>query len=83
VTSHPTRDYLYRVVQKFNDNGAGVRGDMKAVIAAILLDYEARSTNMLTQPTYGKQREALLRVTAPARAFAPPADLSGNLHPNW
>src|SRR5262249_37339236 len=38
VTSNPSRDYLYRVVQKFNDNGAGVRGDMKAVIKAILLD---------------------------------------------
>ena len=45
VTSNPSRDYLYRVVQKFNDNGNGVRGDMQAVIEAILLDYEARSTN--------------------------------------
>lgn len=69
VTSNPSRDYLYRVVQKFNDNGAGVRGDMKAVIKAILLDYEARSPAMLSIPTYGKQREPLLRVTAAARAF--------------
>lgn len=73
VTSHPSRDYVYRVVQKFNDNGDGVRGDMKAVIKAILLDYEARSTNTLTLPTHGKQREPLLRATAMARALpAPP-----------
>ena len=72
VTSHPSRDYVYRVVQKFNDNGAGVRGDMQAVIKAILLDYEARSTNSLAVPTHGKQREPLLRATAMARALAAP-----------
>src|ERR1019366_2550371 len=43
VTSSPSPAYVYRVVQKFNDNGAGVRGDMQAVVEAILLDYEARS----------------------------------------
>ena len=69
VTSHPSRDYLYRVVQKFNDNGSGVRGDMKAVIKAILLDFEARSPGMVGIPAYGKQREPLLRVSAAARAF--------------
>jgi hypothetical protein len=77
VTSHPSRDYLYRVVQTFNDNGSGVRGDMQAVIKAILLDYEARSTAMLTQPSYGKQREPLMRVTGPARAFPSPAVVNG------
>jgi hypothetical protein len=77
VTSDPSREYLYRVVQKFNDNGSGVRGDMKAVIQAILLDYDARSTNMIAAPTYGKQREPLLRVTAPARALGAPPVLGG------
>ncbi len=74
VTSNPSRDYLYRVVQAFNDNGSGMRGDMQAVIKAILLDYEARSTNFITQATFGKEREPLLRATATARAFpvAPP-----------
>jgi uncharacterized protein (DUF1800 family) len=76
VTSNPSRDYLYRVVQAFNDNGAGVRGDMIAVIKAILLDYEARSSAVTSQPTFGKMREPLLRVTAVARAFPPPAPLS-------
>ena len=78
VTSHPSRDYLYRVVQAFNDNGAGVRGDMKAVIKAILLDYEARSPALLDEPTFGKQREPVLRATAAARAFPSPPALSGS-----
>ncbi len=77
VTSNPSRNYVYRVVQKFNDNGAGVRGDLAAVVQAILLDYEARSTNLLAAPTYGKQREPLLRVTATARALAAPANQAG------
>jgi hypothetical protein len=78
VTSSPSPGYLFRVVQAFNDNGAGVRGDMQAVINAILLDYEARSTDMLSVPTFGKQREPLLRVTAAARAFAAPPPLTGS-----
>jgi uncharacterized protein (DUF1800 family) len=78
VTSNPSRDYLYRVVQKFNDNGAGVRGDLQAVIKAILLDYEARSTALFNEPTYGKQREPLLRATATARAFPGPAPRGGS-----
>lgn len=81
VTSSPSRDYLYRVVQKFNDNGSGVRGDMKAVIKAILLDYEARSPDLISIPAYGKQREPVLRVTAAARAFRA-ADLTGGYTQN-
>ena len=77
VTSNPSRDYVYRVAQVFNNDGTGVRGNMQAVIQAILLDYEARSTNMISQPTYGKQREPLLRVTGLARAFPAPATVSG------
>lgn len=81
VTSNPSRDYLYRVVQKFNDNGSGVRGDMKAVIKAILLDYEARSvgsavvsgSDFQTIPAYGKQREPIQRVANAARALRPAA----------
>jgi uncharacterized protein (DUF1800 family) len=71
VTSHPSRGYVYRVTRKFNDNGAGVRGDMQAVIKAILLDHEARSSSFVSQPGYGKQREPLLRLTAAGRAFRP------------
>jgi hypothetical protein len=60
------------VVQAFNDNGSGVRGDLQAVVKAILLDYEARSVAARADATFGKQREPLLRVTAPARALPPP-----------
>jgi uncharacterized protein (DUF1800 family) len=77
VTSNPSRDYVYRVAQVFDNDGTGVRGNMQAVIQAILLDYEARSPDMLTQPTYGKEREPLLRVTELARAFPPPPNLAG------
>ena len=77
VTSNPSRDYVYRVTQVFNDNGSGVRGDLAAVVQAILLDYQARGTNLITQPTYGKQREPLLRVTAVARAFPSPPTMNG------
>jgi len=77
VTSNPSRDYVYRVAQVFNNDGTGVRGDLQAVVQAILLDYEARSTNLLSDPTYGKQREPLLRVTASARAFPAPPGLTG------
>lgn len=69
VTSNPSPGYIYRVAQVFDNNGAGVRGDMKAVIRAILLDYEARSPNAYTQPGYGKQREPILRFSALLRTF--------------
>ncbi len=82
AASDPSRDYLYRVVQKFNDNGSGVRGDMQAVIKAILLDYEARSPASLNLATYGKQREPLLRATALARALPAPPPLSGHYTQN-
>jgi len=71
VTSNPTRDYLYRVVKTFNDNGLGVRGDMQAVIKAILLDYESRSVVEAIKPDFGKQREPVLLTAAAARAFRP------------
>ena len=77
VTSNPSRDYVYRVAQVFNNDGTGVRGNLQAVVQAILLDYEARSPDMISQPTYGKQREPLLRVTALARAFPAPPTVSG------
>jgi uncharacterized protein (DUF1800 family) len=78
VTSNPSRGYIYRVVQKFNDNGFGARGDMKAVIKAILLDYEARSAAASAAPSYGKQREPVLRVTQFVRAFRPANNFAGS-----
>ena len=43
VTSNPSPQYIKRVALKFNDNGSGVRGDLKAVVTAILLDNDARN----------------------------------------
>jgi uncharacterized protein (DUF1800 family) len=77
VTSTPSRGYIYRVVQAFNDNGSGVRGDMKAVIKAILLDWEARSPETLNQQGYGKLKEPVIRITQLARNFKGPANISG------
>ena len=78
VTSTPSVGYIYRVVSKFNDNGSGVRGDMRAVVKAILLDYEARSLVAKGQQGYGKQREPVIRVTNLARAFRPVTSFTGN-----
>ncbi|MGR6329125.1 DUF1800 domain-containing protein [Sphingomonas sp. XXL09] len=69
VTSNPSPAYVGRVAATFADNGSGVRGDMKAVIKAILLDTEARSDAALTSTTAGKLREPVMRLTAWARAF--------------
>ena len=77
VTSTPSRAYVYRVVSAFNNNGSGVRGDILAVVKAILLDYEARSSTAITQQGFGKQREPVARVAAVARGFAMPSALTG------
>lgn len=69
VTSNPSNAYVQRVAAKFADNGSGVRGDMKSVIKAILLDAEARDPAMMNGATWGKLREPLLRVVNFARAF--------------
>lgn len=70
VTSNPSPAYVSRVAAVFKDNGQGVRGDLKAVITAILMDPEARDTaTNVSNPQFGKVREALLRYTEWARAF--------------
>jgi len=69
VTSNPSPGYVYRVAQVFVNNGSGVRGDLNAVVRAILLDPEARSTVLLGNASYGKLKEPLLRQTAVYRAF--------------
>ena len=66
VTSNPSRAYVRRVASVFNDNGNGVRGDLGAVIKAILLDSEARAGSAETS---GKMKEPLLRLTQLWRAY--------------
>jgi uncharacterized protein (DUF1800 family) len=69
VTSNPTAAYVGRVAAAFKDNGAGVRGDLKAVWSAILLDDEARNPMNASNPNYGKLREPMVRFIQWARTF--------------
>jgi uncharacterized protein (DUF1800 family) len=71
VTSNPSPAYVGRVSARFANNGQGVRGDMKAVIEAVLNDSEARSPDNITRPaaSWGKLREPVLRYTTFARNF--------------
>ncbi len=71
VTSNPTPAYVQRVAQVFNDDGssAHVRGNLKAVVKAILLDSEARYGQWQHPETFGKLREPLLKITQIWRAM--------------
>ena len=71
VTSNPSAAYVKRVADVFADNGAGVRGDLKSVFAAVLLDNEARSPAGLTDPNFGRLREPMLRLVQWGRSFGP------------
>ncbi|MEO5702201.1 MAG: DUF1800 family protein [Casimicrobiaceae bacterium] len=73
VTGNPSPAYVARVAAKFNDNGLGVRGDMKAMVRAILLDPEARGDST-PDPAFGSLREPVLMVTAMIRALAGTTD---------
>jgi uncharacterized protein (DUF1800 family) len=67
VTSNPSPGYVSRVADVFNDNGFGVRGDLEAVVRAILLDPEARPA--MHMEIDGKIKEPLLRLTQLWRAY--------------
>ncbi len=71
VTSNPSPAYVQRVASKFNNNGAtpAVRGDLRAVIRAIVMDPEARTQPVPGPATGGKLREQPLRWTQLWRAF--------------
>ncbi|RYD36627.1 MAG: DUF1800 family protein [Verrucomicrobiaceae bacterium] len=85
VTSHPEPAYVHRVVRAFNGErnvdgvATGMRGDMREVLRAVLLDYEARSGEAAGSPRFGKQREPVLRVTGLARTF-PAASFPGSTY---
>lgn len=78
VTSNPSPAYVGRVAAAFNDNGGGVRGDMKAVLRAILLDEEARAA---ADTQAGKLREPILRLANWLRAFN--ARSTSGTYPIW
>jgi hypothetical protein len=65
VTSNPTPGYVAAVAAVFNDNGAGVRGDLPAVIRALLLHPEAQLSNEFS----GKLSEPVLFVVSQLRAL--------------
>jgi uncharacterized protein (DUF1800 family) len=69
VTSNPSPAYVARVAGAFNNDGNRVRGNLRAVIKAILLDTEARNAGNIGQPGFGKLREPILRFTNWARAY--------------
>jgi hypothetical protein len=77
VTSNPSAQYVARVSAQFDDNGEGVRGDMRAVIRAILFDVEARDAAAAANPVFGKLREPVLRLAHWIRAFGA-RSVSGN-----
>ena len=67
TTSNPSPAYVRRVAETFNDNGNGVRGDLAAVVKAILLDPEARPGSPMEMD--GKLKEPLIRLTQLYRAY--------------
>jgi uncharacterized protein (DUF1800 family) len=68
VTSNPSPSYIARITNVFNDNGLGVRGDLQAVVRAILLDAEAFSS-VGTNPQSGRLIHPALFITNLLRAF--------------
>ena len=77
VTSNPSPAYVQRVASVFNNNGTGIRGDMAAVVRAILLDVDARDMTAVNSSTFGKVREPMIRLTNWMRAFGA-TSVSGN-----
>ncbi|NRF67917.1 DUF1800 domain-containing protein [Aquincola sp. S2] len=69
VTSNPSPAYIQRIAAVFANNGQGIRGDLRAVVRAILLDAEARGDDAATRPRFGKQREPVLRFAMFLRAL--------------
>ena len=67
VKSNPSPAYVQRVASVFNNNGSGVRGDLKATVRAILLDAEAR--NDAADATSGRLKDPFFHVLSIARAL--------------
>jgi uncharacterized protein (DUF1800 family) len=70
VTDNPSPAFVQRVAAVFANNGSGVRGDLGAVVSAILLDDEARNPAVPhREPNYGRLKEPVIRAMAMGRAF--------------
>ncbi len=71
VTSNPSPAYVARISAVFKNNGSNVRGDLKAVIKAILLDPEARGGDTTASPVgFGHLREPVFFVTSSLRGLS-------------
>jgi uncharacterized protein (DUF1800 family) len=69
VCSNPSAAYIDRVAASFDNNGQGVRGDLRAVVQAVLLDPEARDPALGQDGRWGKLREPVLRLAQVLRAL--------------
>lgn len=93
TASSPSPAYVGRVAEAFNSGsytlpddtvvGSGVRGDMRATIAAVLMDDEARSEPGSATDTSGKVREPILRFIHWARAFDVGTITPEHTYPLW
>ena len=70
VTSNPSPAYVARIAAVFDNDGSGARGNLRAVVRALLLDDEARNASVAASTSYGKLREPMLRFVGWARAFS-------------
>jgi len=73
VTANPSPAYVGRISAVWADDGHGVRGNLGAVVRAILLDPEARG-DVKTDPSYGRVKDPVLLLTGPARALGVTTD---------
>lgn len=74
VTSNPTPAYVQRVASVFGNNGQGVRGDLRAVVRAVLLDDDARNGHLASPTTFGRLRDPITKLVrlwrvAPGRSI--------------
>ena len=76
ITGNPSPAYIGRVAAAFNDNGSGVRGDMKAVLRAVVLDAEARG-DVKSESNYGMLKEPVLYITSMLRQLGARSDGAG------
>ena len=70
VKSNPSPAYMSRVVSVFNNDGTGVKGDMKAVIKAILIDEEARDCSYQMDDQNGRLKEPMFMHSHFSRMIA-------------
>ncbi len=78
VTSNPSAGYIQRVASAFNNDGTGTRGNLQAVLTAILLDAEARNDNS-ADVTQGKLRSPLLHTLGLLRSLNIPIAVTNTI----